>query len=167
MKALDSYLNDHLAGSIAALELLDRLIEVSEGSTREQFFRELRSEIDADHKTLRDIMDLVSANESTVRKAGAWLMEKFSRSKIQLKESDVGGPEVNHGLFLALETLGLGITGKRLLWRALSAAAVNVPQLIGPDYCRLESRAIEQGDRVEAERLKVCQVILAENLVRD
>ncbi|HZJ38541.1 MAG TPA: hypothetical protein VFD18_05155 [Chthoniobacterales bacterium] len=51
MKALDSYLNDHLAGSIAALELLDRLIEVSEGNPREQFFRELRSEIDADHKT--------------------------------------------------------------------------------------------------------------------
>jgi hypothetical protein len=155
MEDLSSYLNDHLAGAVGALELLDRLIKTYEGKPLERFFAELRGEIDADQKTLQELIDRLDLEESAVRKAGAWVAEKFSRPKIQLSESSEG----EMGLFLALEVLALGITGKRLLWRALAVASETVLQLRGMDYAELEGRAIEQHDRVEAKRLEVAREV--------
>jgi hypothetical protein len=155
MEDLCSYLNDHLAGAVGALELLDRLIKTYQGKPLERFFAELRSEIDADQKTLQALIDRLDLEESAVRKAGAWVAEKFSRPKLELSESREG----EMGLFLALEALALGITGKRLLWRALAVASETVPQLRGPDYAELENRAIEQHERVEAKRLEVAREV--------
>jgi hypothetical protein len=155
MQRLNEYLNDHLAGSVGALELLDRLIDVYQGKPLERFFQELRNEIDADQKTLKELIARLGEKESAVRKAGAWIAEKLSRAKIQLSETREG----ELGLFLALEGLALGINGKRSLWRALAAASETAPQLRGPDYATLEKRAVEQHDRVEAQRLEVAREV--------
>jgi hypothetical protein len=55
----------------------------------------------------------------------------------------------------AVEGLGLGITGKRLLWRSLNAVAANFPELQGTDFNALESRARDQFDRTEALRMEM------------
>jgi hypothetical protein len=86
-----------------------------------------------------------------VRKAGAWVAEKFSRAKIRLSDSEEG----KVGLFHALEGLVLGIIGKRGLWSALAVAADTVPQLRELDYGRLIKRAADQCDRAEAKRVEV------------
>src|SRR3984893_10863231 len=149
---LTIYLNDHLAGSVGALELVDHLIETYKGKSLEQFFKDLRSEIDEDQDTLQDLIEKLGKKESAVRKAGAWVAEKVSRAKIQLSDSEKG----QMGLLHALEGLVLGITGKRGLWTALAAAADNVPQLRElVDYAGLEKRAAEQCARVDAKRLEV------------
>ena len=155
MDDLNSYLNDHLAGSVGALELLDRLIGIYQEKPLERFFRELRSEIEADQETLKRLIASLGQEESTVRKAGAWVMEKLSRAKIQPGEEEKG----ELGLFLALEGLALGITGKRALWRALAAASAALPQLRSLDYDELEKRAVEQHGRVEAKRLEVAGAV--------
>jgi hypothetical protein len=155
MENLNSYLNDHLAGSVGALELLDRLIDIYQGKPLERFFRDLRNEIDADQETLKELIAKLGAKESAVRKTGAWIVEKLSRTKIQLSKTGDG----EMGLFLALEALALGITGKRSLWRALAAAAETVTQLRGPDYGTLEKRAMGQRDRVETKRLEVAREV--------
>ena len=155
MEDLSSYLNDHLAGSVGALELLDRLIETYAGKPLERFFRDLRGEIEADQETLKELIAALGEKESAVRKAGAWIVEKLSRAKIQLSETQEG----EMGLFLALEGLALGIQGKRALWRALATAAEKAPRLGGQDYTTLESRAVEQYDRVEAKRLDVARTV--------
>lgn len=155
MDDLSSYLNDHLAGSVGALELLDRLIDTYKGKPLERFFADLRSEVDADQETLKELIASLGEAESTVRKAGAWVMEKFSRGKIQL---GVKGEE-KMGLFLALEGLALGIQGKRSLWRALAIASGAVPRLRNRDYVELEKRAVEQHDQVEAKRLEVAREV--------
>jgi hypothetical protein len=147
------YLNDHLAGSVAALELLDRLIETYEGKPLGRFFEDLRSDIREDQEKLEELIHKLGEEESAVRKAGAWIIEKLSRAKIKLTESEEG----EMGLFLALEALALGITGKRLLWRALAVASETVPPLSRLDYSALEKRAVEQKDRVEAQRLEVAR----------
>jgi len=54
----------------------------------------------------------------------------------------------------------LGITGKQLLWRALSAALANSPLLRGVDLQQLEERAINQIERVEAKRLETAREVL-------
>jgi hypothetical protein len=155
MDDLNSYLNDHLGGSVGALELLDRLIDVYTGKPLERFFRDLRNEIDADQETLKEFIAKLGEKESAVRKAGAWIVEKLSRAKLQLSETGEG----EMGLFLALEGLALGINGKRSLWRALATASETAPHLHGLDYATLERRAVEQHDRVEAQRLEVARQV--------
>jgi hypothetical protein len=155
MKDLSDYLNDHLGGSIGALELLDRAIETYEGKPLERFFRDLRDDIHADQEQLKELIAKLDIAESSVRKAGAWFIEKLSRPKIDLGE----GGKVDIGLFLALEALVLGITGKRSLWRALHAASRTVPALARLDYAGLEKRAIEQCERVEARRLETARAV--------
>ena len=56
MKDLDSYLNDHLAGSISALELIAHCIDVHKGEPLGSFFVETEREIKADQDTLRAVM---------------------------------------------------------------------------------------------------------------
>jgi|SRR5436190_3205388 len=156
MEDLTSYLNDHLAGSAGALELLDRLVETYDERPVGGFFRELRDEIQADQETLKELIATLGEEESAVRKAGAWMVEKFSRAKIQLSDSREG--EI--GLFLALEGLALGIHGKQSLWRALAVASATTPALCRLDYHELEQRAVEQYDRVEARRLEIAGKVL-------
>jgi hypothetical protein len=155
MDQLSEYLNDHLAGSVAALELLDRLVETYSAKPLERFFRDLRDHIRADQEELEELIAKVGFKESTVRKAGAWIAEKISRPKIDLEADS----KSDLGLFLALEALVLGITGKRSLWRALGAASRVVPVLARLDYSALEKRAIDQCERVEARRLEIARAV--------
>jgi hypothetical protein len=155
---LTTYLNDHHAGSLAALEMIDHLIETFEGKTLGQFFKELRTEITSDQRSLENLIEKIDADESAIKKAGAWVAEKFSRAKIRVSDS----ADDQLGLFQALEALMLGITGKRALWTALAAAAERVPQLRGLDYAMLERRAIEQRDLVEAKRREVARDVFSQ-----
>jgi hypothetical protein len=154
-KDLTTYLNDHHAGSVGALELLDHLIETFKTKPLAQFFEDLRSDIEADKQTLKDLIDKIGAEESSAKKAGAWLAEKFSRAKIRVSNSE----EDQLGSLQALEALVLGISGKRALWAALAAAAEDVPQLRGFQFAQLEQRAVDQRDRVEAKRLEVARMV--------
>jgi hypothetical protein len=152
MKQLATYLNDHVAGAVAAVELLDHLVEAHQGRPLENFFRELRGDIVADLEVLRKILQRFS-KESALRKAGAWLAEKFNRTKVKMSGEKRG----ELGLVTALEILVLGITGKQLLWRALNASLGSSPLLRGADLGKLEERAIDQLERVEARRLKAAR----------
>ena len=154
---LPTYLKDHLAGSVGALELLDHLIETYEGKPFEEFFQNLRDEIDADQETLQHLIEKLGEKESALRKAGAWVAEKLSRAKIRLSDSEKN----QLGLLHALEGLVLGITGKRALWAALAVATDAVPQLREFDYAQLQKRAAEQCDRVEAKRLEVAREVFS------
>ena len=152
-KHLGTYLNDHLAGSVAALELIEYLSKNYPDTKLETFFADLHVDISADQEVLRDLLRTFEKGESTVRKAGAWIAEKLGRAKLGISEMEVRGT----GLLEALEGLVLGITGKQLLWRTLGAASETMPQLKGLDYAHLEQRAREQRDRVEEKRLEAAR----------
>jgi hypothetical protein len=150
---LATYLNDHLAGSVAALELVDRLHRLSSGTDREQVFLTLGQEIAEDQQIVKVLLRSVGGKESKVRKAAAWLTEKIGEAKLELDDSGNG----QFRLLEALETLGLGIQGKLGLWRALGAAASQDPEIEKLDLPRLERRALDQFARVEAQRLQVAR----------
>src|SRR4051794_34106436 len=105
MEKLADYLNDHLSGAVGAVEMLDRMIEVSAGKPLERFFRDLRDDVVYDQAQLKELMQKLGVSESTTRKAGAWIAEKLSRPKIGLGD----GSTEEVGVFLALEALVLGI----------------------------------------------------------
>ena len=120
MKDLDSYLNDHLAGSISALELIAHWVEVHKGEPLGSFFVETEREIKADQDTLRDVMRTLGVEESKVRQAAAWAAEKVGRARLMIAGDEQG----SLGFVLTLEGLIMGVTGKKLLWHALAAAVV-------------------------------------------
>jgi hypothetical protein len=158
-KALATYLNDHLSGSVIALELMEYLEQAHGDAPIASFLAELRAEVAADRDELERIIERLDIRESLPRQAAAWFAEKIARLKLQLD----AGAAAPMGLFEGLEVLSLGIEGKRMLWQALSAVAAGEPALQGFDYERLQRRAVEQRRRVEAERLAVAGAALAKN----
>jgi len=151
MKKLESYLNDHLAGSVGALELLEHWAHLYEDKPLGTFFTNIEAEIRADQSTLQDVMHSLGIEESTLRKAGAWAAEKAGRARVIMAGDELG----SLGLVLTLEGLIMGVTGKKLLWRALEAA--KLPQLNSYDFEELQGRADEQIKRIEAERIRAVQ----------
>ena len=147
MTDLDSYLNDHLAGSVSALELIAHSAEAHKGRPLGSFFREIQKEIKADQKTLRDVMAALGVEESKMRKAEGWAAEKVSRARLIVAGDEPGGS----GLVITLEGLIMGVTGKKLLWHALSAA--KYPQLSSYNFEQLQHRAEQQVERIEAQRI--------------
>jgi hypothetical protein len=156
MKDLDSYLNDHLAGSISALELIEHWARLHKGKPLGVFFSQIEIDIRADQSALRDLMHHLSIEESSLRQAGAWAAEKVGRVRLMI----AGGEQGSLGLLLTLEGLIMGIAGKKLLWRSL--AAVNLAELDGYDFRTLEHRAEQQIDRIEAERIRAAQLVLTD-----
>lgn len=151
-EALATYLNDHLAGSVAVLELVEQATKLHEGTPLGRFLLGLQQDIKADQEALRDLMGRLGAGESRLKQAGARLTEKASRMKL-------GGADQSTALgqLETLETLGLGIQGKLALWRVLRAIAPRHRELVGFDFNRLEQRAVEQRGRIEARRLEAAR----------
>ena len=145
--SLATYLNDHLAGSVAALELIDHLIDDSQDPVDAQFFHALRDDIKADQDVLRDLIARGGVEESDVRKTAAWLAEKVGWAKMKLD----GPAGAGMRQLQALEGLVLGITGKRALWQALAATGQVTP---GVDIGELTRRAEAQRDAVEERRVR-------------
>jgi hypothetical protein len=156
MKELDSYLNDHLAGSVSALELIAHWAELHKGRPLGVFFSQIDAEIRADQNVLRNLMHHLGIEESSLRQAGAWAAEKVGRVRLTI----AGGEQGSLGLVLTLEGLIMGIAGKKLLWCSLAAA--NLAELNGYDFRELERRAKQQIDRIEAERIRAAQLVLAD-----
>jgi hypothetical protein len=154
---LATYLNDHLAGSVVALELLDHLEATHSDSALRNFFRQLRADVAADRDDLQRLMERLHISESRTRKASAWLAEKITELKLRLDDPQKGSLR----LFESLEALSLGIEGKRSLWLALRAVAEKSPSLQIIDYERLIHRAKEQRDRVETLRIDTARRALA------
>ena len=67
MKELDSYLNDHLAGSVGALELTAHWTQLHRGKPLGIFFSQIDAEIRADQNVLRNLCSVfVSATDGPV-----------------------------------------------------------------------------------------------------
>jgi hypothetical protein len=154
VKELDSYLNDHLAGSVSALELIAHWAQLYKGKPLGAFFTDIEAEIRADQSTLRDLMRSLGIEESNVRRVGAWVAEKVGRARFII----AGNAPEGLGLVLTLEGLIMGITGKKFLWRVL--AATNLPKVKGFNFEELQRRAEQQIERVETERIRAARRVL-------
>ncbi len=112
---LATYLNDHLAGSVMALELLENLEGEHAGTALEGFLAELRADITVDQQELEALLEQLNVAKSRPRRVAAWLTEKASELKLRLDDPAHGALR----LLESLEVLVVGIEGKRALWRAL------------------------------------------------
>jgi hypothetical protein len=148
--ALEVYLTDHMAGSVAASDLAKRGADNNEGPLA-TFFADLAREIDTDRRTLDLIAARVGTQASLLKQAAAVAAERLSRFKIDHRMT--GDPELS--LLLELELLYLGIEGKHTLWRTLGALRDSDARLANFDFGKLAERAEQQLAAVEEQRLQV------------
>ena len=155
-ESLTTYLDDHLAGSVVALELLDTLEKDGARTAQASILADVHADILADRQELEAFMMQRGLAVSETRKATGWLVEKLSEIKLRLDDAGDGALR----RLEALETVSLGIAGKHALWQALAAAAEDAPELGGLNYARLGRRAETQREVVERLRLHAAKVAL-------
>jgi hypothetical protein len=148
-KAMDVYLNDHLAAATLGAALAEQIRDRHEGTHLGEVLTPIAGEIEEDRQTLLDLMERMDVSTNPVKQATGWLGEKASRVKFSGAMS--GEPE--QSAFLALESLTLGVEGKRSLWRVLKTVASHYPALGSTDLDDLIARAGAQHDTLERERV--------------
>jgi hypothetical protein len=144
---LATYLNDHLAGATAGVELARRARGQNEGTSLGRFLDELTSEIEQDRETLKTIMARLEVGTDRFKVAAGWVGEKAGRLK------------PNNRLFgysplsrlIELEGLALGVEGKRSLWQSLRH--LDDSRLAEFDFESLLERARRQRDALQERRL--------------
>ena len=156
-KALDTYLNDHLGGAMLGSDLAEQIRDRSEGTPLGDQMAKIAPQIEEDRQTLIELMEALGTSKNPVKQASAWVAEKASRLKFAGWSS--GEPEF--GLFMALETLTLGVDGKLSLWKALKEVSSDHPQLAAADLDSLIARAQSQHQVLEGERISASRDVLA------
>jgi hypothetical protein len=156
-KALDVYLNDHLAGAMLGTELAEQIQAQNDGTALGEVMESLAPEIEQDRQTLIELMQQLDSSKNPVKQATAWIAEKASR--VKLSGISAGEPEL--GTFMALETLTLGVQGKASLWKALKQVADQHPPIASLNLDELIDRARTQYETLERERLAAAGRALA------
>lgn len=147
-RLLSIYLNDHLAGSRAGLELARRSLRSNEGSELGDDLSRIVREIEEDRETLEELMELAGARRASVKEGGAWLVERLGRLKMNGRI--VGYSPLSR--LEELEGLRLGIEGKRSLWTNLSEVRSEVEAWEDVDFAPLIARAEGQIELLEKHR---------------
>jgi hypothetical protein len=148
-RAIDVYLNDHLAGAMLGSDLAVQVRDRHEGTPLGDLMRSVAAEIEEDRQTLLDLMDRMNISRNPLKQATGWMAEKASRVKFGGLVS--GAPD--QGAFMAIESLTLGVEGKACLWKALKEVASQYPALEATDLDDLIKRAEAQHSVLEGERL--------------
>lgn len=150
---LSVYLNDHLAGSMAGLEILESLCGLLENSEFAAEIEALRAEVEQDREELEQLIERLGYKQSAVRKASGWLAEKAMTLKLLVDDPRSGPLRI----YESLEALSLGVEGKRCLWEAMIAVAGDDPRINLTQIRDLHDRARDQRHRVERMRLSTAQ----------
>jgi hypothetical protein len=137
------YLNDHLAGATAGVELARRLRSSNRSDPELGApLAELCAEVEADRETLRQTMERLGIRRGCVKPAAAWAGEKLGRLKLN---GQVRGYSPLSRV-VELEMLAIGIAGKRQMWKALDGTLGESVEGMG--FGPLAERAERQGARV-------------------
>ena len=148
-KLLGIYLNDHLAGSVAGLDLARRTLNNNKGTVYESFLRDLVTAIEDDKRELEALMETLGIAQDRLKQIAAWAAEKAGRLK--LNGQLTGYSPLSR--LVELEGLFLGVTGKRALWRTLKQISDHDSRLAVTDFDKLITRAEEQRSGIEEHRL--------------
>lgn len=154
---LEVYLNDHLAGAGAALQLIDTIRSNNEGTPLATELGVIGPEVETDRDTLARVMDALDVHRSLPKQAGGKVVERLSR--LRLNEHVTGSAEVSR--LMELEALSLGVEGKVALWHSLQTVAAAHPALAAFDFEALAARAAAQRAALEPHRLEAAAQALS------
>jgi hypothetical protein len=146
---LKIYLNDHLAGAHAGLELARRTWRENEDHPVGHYFSQLVPELAEDRATLRRVMDALGVAPDVFKQRAAWVMERVGRLKLNgrlVRYSPLSRLHELEGLVVATQ-------GRLSLWRLLRRLAREDLRLDAFDFDALVERA--QAQQATLERLRI------------
>jgi hypothetical protein len=136
---LSVYLNDHLAGATAGVNLAHRAADAT-----------IAEEIEDDRATLIEIMDRLGVGQDPLKAALGWAAAHAAR--LRFAAELVGHAPLSR--LEQVESLALGVEGKLALWQALKRTHGVDPRLEGIDLDELITRARSQRRRLERLRMR-------------
>jgi hypothetical protein len=137
---LELYLRDHLAGATAGLALAQRLAGNNAGTEYGEPLRRIAAEVAEDRAVLEAVMREVGAQPSRSRNLGGWIMERLARLKTNQRLW--GYSPLSR--IQELESLIIGVNGKRELWRSLERVSHSRDGLARFEFAALADRAEQQ-----------------------
>jgi len=146
---LGTYLNDHLGGANAGVEMARQLHKRAGTGPDAPALAQLVIDIEQDRDDLRSLIEQLQQDGHPAKKAAGWIAGKAHQvavGELLTRDSDLS-------MLLGTESLALGIEGKSALWQALLATTSLHTQLAGIDIARLAERARDQRERIEKVRL--------------
>lgn len=152
------YLNDHLAGATAGVQLARRMARSHRGQDYANQLQRLAIEIDQDRSALLRIMGSLGVTVRAYKVSAAWLGEKAGRLKFNgrlLARSPLSDLE-------ELEMLRLGVEGKAAGWRTLRTQADTDTRLDAGRLDELIDRARRQVDELEELRVGAADRLISQ-----
>lgn len=145
-RMLGIYLNDHLAGATAGVELARRTAREHRRSPSGGELEDLAVQIMEDRAALLSVMADLEVPVRRYKIYGGWLGEKAGRLKPN------GNLRRRSGLstVVELESLRIGVEGKALLWQSLLAATGQDTRLDPDRLTELLNRARRQRAVLES-----------------
>ena len=147
---LGIYLNDHLGGSMAGVEIAEKLRSNNEGTPFGTALAGLVLEVKEDRATLEHLMDRLGIERNPAKQMAGRGLEKLGR--LRTSKQLTGSAELSR--LMDVEALSLGIEGKLAMWRALKEIADLDAQLAATDVDGLAERAQRQRETLEPYRLQ-------------
>lgn len=143
-----AYLEDHLAGSGAGLTVVRRLRRAHPGEEIGAAMVRLEVQIEDEQRALRTAIARLGGSASGPGPVGAVLGVAAGLATTARR---VLLPEPVPSVFEDLETLAVGVWGKRLMWGALARRAMEDSSLADIEIERL----VEQAEAQELEILRL------------
>jgi hypothetical protein len=140
--ALRAYLLDHLTGSDAALTVVDRLRTSHESTPEGRLFASLAEEFGEERTVLTAVLASMGESATSVKRV-------FGQAAGQVLKSVSGGDHGDLALFRTLESLCIGVQGKRCLWRTLQLLSFNRELQTSRTFLDLERQAVDQWMRLD------------------
>lgn len=154
---LGIYLDDHLGGASAGLELFKRATRTHRGTPAGAELARLTAEVEQDRQALLRLMRSLGVSTRTWKAVGGWLLEKAGRVKSNgrlVRRSPLSS-------LIELEALRLGVEGKAAGFLGLREVADRYPAIDPAELDRLVERARGQAEVLERLRLAAAREALA------
>jgi hypothetical protein len=152
--ALSTYLREHLSGSDAATQIVERLRRTRAGTEDGRLFGTLFQEFQDERDVVRAVLASLGASDQSPKR----LVANASAALIKLT---AGGEPGELSWFRTLEALSIGVQGKRCMWRALQQLHLGPPAPGHNRFAELESLAVRQWEMIERRRLALVAATFA------
>lgn len=136
---LKVYLNDHLAASVAGIQMAKHCLKNSQDPDVSKFLSAFLTQVTEEQNLLKKIIIYLKDTQTPLKKMAAWIFEKMAHLKLNYLQSN---GEVTR--LLELEGLLAGVHAKLDMWRMVERLSISNPQFVNYPYKSLIERVEKQ-----------------------
>lgn len=149
------FLNDHLSGAVAAVELAKRTRDENDDETAlYDFLDTLADDFEHDRETLEDLLDRIDEPQNPLKIGAAYLAERTGRFKPN--DQLTGYSPLSR--LVELEGLLFMLEGFRVLWRTLAVVAEDDDRIDDYDFDERARRVQRRQHRLDAFRERAVRI---------